>query len=112
MSLKIIYFHNVLGFVWSRTASVILAAVQSALTLFQANHVTVVGHSLGDLFLHLLLVAYNSPIQLLGAALALLDGVYLSLHLPNVTLATITYGMPRVCFFYCHHYSSFLDSVP
>lgn len=33
---------------------------------------------------------------MLGAALALLDGVYLPLNLPNVNFKTIGYGMPRV----------------
>ena len=42
-----------------------------------ASFVTVVGHSL-------------------GAALALLDGLYLSLNLPNTEVRVIGYGMPRV----------------
>ena len=49
-----------------------------ALTLYGSSSVTVVGHSL-------------------GAALALLDGISLSLHLlANVKVRVIGYGMPRV----------------
>lgn len=60
-----------------RAAIHVLAAVQIALRKGGVNHVTLVGHSL-------------------GAALTLLDSVYLPLHLPNVTFRTIGYGMPRV----------------
>ena len=60
------------------TASAILSAVQDTLATQGLSDVTVVGHSL-------------------GAALALLDGVFLGLHLPqNVTTKVIAYGMPRV----------------
>ncbi|KAF8625011.1 hypothetical protein AX15_005596, partial [Amanita polypyramis BW_CC] len=59
------------------TATQVLSAVQTALSTHNANKVTVVGHSL-------------------GAAIALLDGVYLLLHLPGVSVNTIGYGMPRV----------------
>jgi len=31
-----------------------------------------------------------------GAALALLDGVFLPLHINGVTFGTVTYGLPRV----------------
>ncbi|KAJ3483663.1 hypothetical protein NLI96_g6166 [Meripilus lineatus] len=62
----------------SRSAPSVLSAVQTALTNFQANQVTIVGHSL-------------------GGAIALLDAVYLPLHLSSgVTFKTVTYGMPRV----------------
>ncbi|KAF9466206.1 lipase class 3 family protein [Collybia nuda] len=61
----------------AKTATQILSAVQSALAAHGSSHVTIVGHSL-------------------GAAIALLDGVYLPLHLPGVTFRTIGYGMPRV----------------
>jgi predicted lipase len=60
------------------TAPAILSAVQNTLSTQGLSDVTVVGHSL-------------------GGALALLDGVFLGLHLPqNVTMKVITYGMPRV----------------
>ena len=60
------------------TASEILAIVQNTLSMKNTSSVTVVGHSL-------------------GGALALLDGVFLSLQLPkSVTVKVISYGMPRV----------------
>ncbi|KAI0259394.1 Alpha/Beta hydrolase protein [Gloeopeniophorella convolvens] len=62
----------------AKTASAVLSAVKTTLNAHGANTVTVVGHSL-------------------GAALALLDSVYLPLHLPtDVNVRTITYGLPRV----------------
>ena len=61
-----------------RTASNILAIVQNTLSMKNTSSVTVVGHSL-------------------GGALALLDGIFLSLQLPkSVTVKVISYGMPRV----------------
>ena len=61
-----------------RTAPYILSAVQNTLSAEGISSVTVVGHSL-------------------GGALALLDGVFLSLKLPkDVTVKVISYGMPRV----------------
>ncbi|KAJ7777388.1 lipase [Mycena metata] len=61
-----------------KSASAVLAAVNSMLDTFNTSSVTVTGHSL-------------------GAALALLDSVYLSLHLPvSTNFTTITYGLPRV----------------
>ena len=60
------------------TASEILSIVQNTLSTKNTSSVTVVGHSL-------------------GGALALLDGVFLSLQLPkNVTVKVMSYGMPRV----------------
>lgn len=60
------------------TALAILSAVQETLSEHGVSSVTVVGHSL-------------------GGALALLDGVFLSMHLPsNVTVKVVTFGMPRV----------------
>lgn len=45
---------------------------------FSATRVTIVGHSL-------------------GGAIALIDAVYLPLHLPSgTTFKTVTFGMPRV----------------
>ncbi|KAK7038707.1 hypothetical protein VNI00_010591 [Paramarasmius palmivorus] len=62
----------------AKTAATILSNVQKALTQNSATSVTVVGHSL-------------------GAALALLDSIYLPLHLPaGTTVKMIGYGMPRV----------------
>jgi predicted lipase len=56
----------------------ILAAVLALLEQHSASSVVVTGHSL-------------------GAALALLDAVYLPLHLPEGTgVRVVTYGMPRV----------------
>ena len=63
-----------------RTATAILSAVQSTISARKATKVTVVGHSL-------------------GAALALLDGVYLPLHISGVSFRVVGYGMPRVS---CH----------
>ena len=60
-----------------RTASQILSAVQTTLSTRGTSSVTVVGHSL-------------------GAALALLDGLSLSLRLPSATVRVYGYGMPRV----------------
>jgi hypothetical protein len=60
------------------TAESILSAVKGALASYGASSVTTVGHSL-------------------GAALSLLDGVFLRLQLdPSVTVSMVGYGMPRV----------------
>ncbi|KAI0249660.1 lipase [Lactifluus subvellereus] len=70
--------HNGFSREHASTAPGILSAVQQTLSAQGASSVTVVGHSL-------------------GAALALLDGVFLRLHLPSsVTVKVIGYGMPRV----------------
>ncbi|KAF8799891.1 lipase class 3 family protein [Phlegmacium glaucopus] len=61
----------------AKTATQILSAVKSAIAAHSATKVTIVGHSL-------------------GAAIALLDGVYLPLHISGVTFRMIGYGMPRV----------------
>jgi len=62
----------------ARTAAQVLSAVQQGMSLYKTNKVTVVGHSL-------------------GAAIALLDSVYLPLHLPSGTVfKMIGYGLPRV----------------
>ncbi|KAN0112535.1 alpha/beta-hydrolase [Hyaloscypha variabilis] len=61
-----------------KAADSVLAAVETALSTYSATKVTLVGHSL-------------------GAAISLLDSVYLPLHLQSgITYKTITYGMPRV----------------
>ena len=59
------------------TASAILSAVKNTLSAQGLSSVTVVGHSL-------------------GAALALLDGIFFGLQLPGVTVTVTSYGMPRV----------------
>ncbi|KAK0213387.1 alpha/beta-hydrolase [Desarmillaria ectypa] len=59
------------------TAADVLAAVNSAMSTYSTNSITVVGHSL-------------------GGAIALLNGVYLTLKHPSASVSVITYGMPRV----------------
>jgi len=61
----------------AKTASSVLASVQTALKKSGLNQVTTVGHSL-------------------GAALALLDAVFLPLSLPGIDVNMIGYGVPRV----------------
>ncbi|KIM35591.1 hypothetical protein M413DRAFT_79247 [Hebeloma cylindrosporum] len=61
----------------AKTATTILAAVKTTIAAHAATKVTIVGHSL-------------------GAAIALLDGVYLPLHISGVSFKVIGYGMPRV----------------
>ncbi|KAF9224206.1 alpha/beta-hydrolase [Gyrodon lividus] len=62
----------------AKTATEVLSAVQTALSKYSTTSVTMVGHSL-------------------GAAITLLDSVYLPLHLPaGTTFKTIGYGLPRV----------------
>ncbi|KAF8800421.1 alpha/beta-hydrolase, partial [Phlegmacium glaucopus] len=60
----------------AKTATDILSAVQTTINTHSATTVTIVGHSL-------------------GAAIALLDGVYLPLHISGVSFKMIGYGMPR-----------------
>ncbi|KAG6381819.1 Alpha/Beta hydrolase protein [Boletus reticuloceps] len=60
------------------TATEVLAAVQQTMSEYGTTSVTMVGHSL-------------------GAAISLLDSVYLPLWLPaGTTFKTVTYGLPRV----------------
>ncbi|GBE86690.1 Alpha/Beta hydrolase protein [Sparassis latifolia] len=61
----------------AKTATTVLSAVQKALSTYSATHVTVVGHSL-------------------GAAISLLDSVYLPLHISGATFTYVGYGLPRV----------------
>ena len=51
--------------------------MQTGISKFGATKVTTVGHSL-------------------GAALSLLDAVYLPLHIKGVSFQTVLYGLPRV----------------
>ncbi|KIJ21171.1 hypothetical protein PAXINDRAFT_165906 [Paxillus involutus ATCC 200175] len=62
----------------AKTATLVLSAVKTAMSKYNTTSVTMVGHSL-------------------GAAITLLDSVYLPLHLPTgTTFKTIGYGLPRV----------------
>ncbi|EKM50551.1 uncharacterized protein PHACADRAFT_200498 [Phanerochaete carnosa HHB-10118-sp] len=61
----------------AKTATQILSAVQTTISRFDATKVTMVGHSL-------------------GAAISLLDSIYLPLHLSGVSFRTILYSLPRV----------------
>jgi predicted lipase len=66
------------SFTHLRTALPVLAAVQTVMSTYQTKTVTTVGHSL-------------------GAAISLLDAVYLKLHLPASTVVQFYgYGLPRV----------------
>ncbi|KII86173.1 hypothetical protein PLICRDRAFT_43756 [Plicaturopsis crispa FD-325 SS-3] len=70
--------HNGFGGEQAKSATDVLAAVQSAMQKYGATTVTTTGHSL-------------------GAAISLLDAVYLPLHLPSgTTFKSVLYGLPRV----------------
>jgi len=69
--------HNGFADEHAKTADSVLSAVQTALGQSGLSKVTLVGHSL-------------------GAALSLLESVYLPLFVPDVTFKMIGYGMPRV----------------
>ncbi|KAL0953902.1 hypothetical protein HGRIS_005069 [Hohenbuehelia grisea] len=70
--------HKGFGAAQARAAPEILTAVRKAMDKFSSKSVTLVGHSL-------------------GGAIALIDAVFLKLHLPkDIELKTFTYGMPRV----------------
>jgi len=61
-----------------KSATAVLAAVQTTMSRYSTKKVTIVGHSL-------------------GGAIALITSVYLPLHLPADTVfKTVTYGGPRV----------------
>ncbi|KAI0667853.1 lipase [Trametes maxima] len=61
----------------SRSAPYVLDAVKTALSRFGGSSVTITGHSF-------------------GAAVGLLDAVYLPLHIPRATFRYVGYGLPRV----------------
>ncbi|EGN97011.1 hypothetical protein SERLA73DRAFT_185287 [Serpula lacrymans var. lacrymans S7.3] len=70
--------HNGFAGAQADTATDVLAAVESTMSTYSTTSVTMVGHSL-------------------GAAITLLDSVYLPLHLPSgTTFTTYGYGLPRV----------------
>ncbi|TFK69118.1 lipase class 3 family protein [Pluteus cervinus] len=69
--------HSGFAEVQAQTATTILSAVKATISAYGAKKVTSVGHSL-------------------GAALALLDAVYLPLHISGVSFSFVGYGMPRV----------------
>ncbi|KAI0734043.1 Alpha/Beta hydrolase protein [Fomitopsis betulina] len=61
----------------SETAADVLSAVQKTMSKYRTSNVALVGHSL-------------------GAAIALLDAVYLPLHISGATYTYVGYGLPRV----------------
>ncbi|KIJ04754.1 hypothetical protein PAXINDRAFT_21952 [Paxillus involutus ATCC 200175] len=70
--------HNGFGDAQASSATDVLAAVKTAMSKYNTTSVTMVGHSL-------------------GAAITLLDSVYLPFWLPaGTTFKTIVYGLPRV----------------
>ncbi|KZP08345.1 lipase class 3 family protein [Athelia psychrophila] len=70
--------HNGFLAAQEKAATTILAAVQSTMATYSTKKVTLIGHSL-------------------GAAISLLDSIYLPLHLPHSTIfKTVVFGLPRV----------------
>ena len=77
-ALKVLYLMKTQPNRSGSAAPYVLAAVNSTLAMHPGATVVTVGHSL-------------------GAALSLLDAVYLPLHLPsNTSFKTVGYGLPRV----------------
>ena len=84
-----------------RSAPDVLAAVKTGLTQFGTNKVTVTGHSLGKrlaLFIGLnaSMSETHSKIVRTGAAIALIDSIFLPLNIPGITTRFVGYGLPRV----------------
>jgi len=69
--------HNGFADSHAETAQDVLAAVKTTMQDHSTNKVTVAGHSL-------------------GAAIGLLDAVFLPLQIPGIELEMVGYGMPRV----------------
>lgn len=69
---KVYYIH-----VTQRAANAVLSAVMTGIDTYGTKSVTAVGHSL-------------------GAAISLLDAIFLPLHIPNLTVTYYGYGLPRV----------------
>ncbi|KAJ3743759.1 lipase class 3 family protein [Lentinula detonsa] len=69
--------HDGFGKAQADTATAVLAAVQQAMSAHSTTAVTTVGHSL-------------------GAAISLLDALYLSTQMPSASVNFIGYGLPRV----------------
>jgi len=61
----------------AKSATAVLAAVKQAMSAHSATSITTVGHSL-------------------GAAISLLEVLYLSIQIPSATVSFIGYGLPRV----------------
>jgi predicted lipase len=69
--------HNGFANEQAKTANDVLSAVRQTISKHGANSITVVGHSL-------------------GAAIALLDTVFLSIQVPGVPVKMVGFGLPRV----------------
>ncbi|KAF5375316.1 hypothetical protein D9757_009673 [Collybiopsis confluens] len=69
--------HNGFADEQAKTASAVLAAVKQAMAAHSTTSIATVGHSL-------------------GAALSLLDALYLTLQIPSATVKFFGYGLPRV----------------
>ncbi|GAW06982.1 alpha beta-hydrolase [Lentinula edodes] len=69
--------HDGFGKEQAQTATAVLAAVKKAMSAHSTTTVTTTGHSL-------------------GAAISLLDALYLSVQVPTATVNFIGYGLPRV----------------
>ncbi|KAM5544645.1 hypothetical protein V8D89_001543 [Ganoderma adspersum] len=69
--------HNGFAIAQAETSQFVLTAVKNAMQEFNTSKITTTGHSL-------------------GAAISLLDAVFLHLQLPNATVRYVGYGSPRV----------------